>query len=181
MRISLPKLKAIILYFCENTEPKFLGKVKLMKLFYFMDFTHVKLYGSPITFDRYVKLEHGPIPSIIKSLVDDAGEDIESSALADTIDIVRVERINMMRVVPRRKFTNEDKNLFSENELFVLDKVCARFTDSNTSMIENASHEEAPWTMTNPLEEIPYTLAAKDADCRVTQEDIELSLKVLGN
>ena len=37
MKISISKLKAIILFFGNHTNTKFLGKVKLMKLFYFIN------------------------------------------------------------------------------------------------------------------------------------------------
>lgn len=179
MRIPLPKLKAIILYFCENTDSKFLGKVKLMKLFYFIDFQHVKKYGTPITFDRYVKLEHGPIPSTIKSLVDDAGEDIEHSLLADTIDIRKPDDITMYNVLPRRGLTDNDLKMFSDTELEILADVCSKFGNKNTDYIEQASHQEAPWRETQMLEDIPYSLAANDPDCRVSKEEIELATAIL--
>lgn len=178
MKIPLPKLKAILLYFCENTDPRFLGKVKLMKLFYFLDFTHVKTYGSPVTYDNYVNLEHGPIPSFIKNLVDTAADDIDTSRLADTIYFERPAGIDMYRVLPIRKFTEEDKKYFSETELEILEKVCARFGNKNTNYIEEASHKEAPWKETYFLDEIPYTLAADDIDCAVDKEEIELLLKI---
>ena len=54
MKIPMPKLKAILLYFGTYTDNRFLGKVKLMKLFYFLDFMHVKKYGTPVTYDTYV-------------------------------------------------------------------------------------------------------------------------------
>lgn len=178
MKIPLPKLKAILLYFCENTDPKFLGKVKLMKLFYFLDFLHVKSYGSPVTYDTYVNLEHGPIPSFIKNLVDTAADDIDSSKLADTISFEKPIGTDMYRVLPTRKFTEDDKKYFSETELEILEKVCARFGNKNTSYIEEASHKETPWKATSFLEEIPYTLAAKDIDSTVDEEEIELLLKI---
>jgi hypothetical protein len=65
MNIPIQKLKAMILFFATFTDPRLLGKKKLMKLFYFADFGHVKRYASPITYDNYVHLEHGPIPSAI--------------------------------------------------------------------------------------------------------------------
>ena len=178
MNIPVQKLKAIILYFCENTDSKFLGKVKLMKLFYFLDFMHVKKFAAPVTYDRYVKLEHGPIPSVIKSLVDDAGEDMERSALADTIDIERPNGTSMYRVLARRKFTEADRKLFSNNEMLVLGQVCSRFGDKNTLYIEDASHKEAGWNKTAMFSEIPYTAAASDPDCEVSAEDIELALRI---
>jgi uncharacterized phage-associated protein len=179
MKIPLRKLKAIILYFCENTDSKFLGKVKLMKLFYYLDFTHLKNYGSPITFDRYVKLEHGPIPSTIKNLVDDAGEDVDHSVLADTIDIERPDGTNMYKVVARRKLTKTDMDLFSEAERKTLSQVCVRFGSKNTQYIEETSHDEAPWKDSQMFQEIPYSLAAKDSDCKVAKEDIELLLQIV--
>ena len=87
MMIPIKKLKAVILFFGTHTDTKFLGKVKLMKLFYFLDFMHVKNYGSPVTYDNYINLEHGPIPSAIKNLVDTATDDVDNSLLADTISI----------------------------------------------------------------------------------------------
>ena len=57
--ITLDKIKSIKIYFAKNTNSQYLGKVKLMKLFYFLDFTHVKDYGIPVTYDTYYKLETG--------------------------------------------------------------------------------------------------------------------------
>jgi len=174
MKIPIKKLKALILYFCSNTDPKFLGKVKLMKLFYYTDFMHVKRYGAPITYDTYVHLEHGPIPSAIMNLVDSAEYDIDSSELADTISIDKPENIRMCRILGQRKFSDADAKLFSKAELETLKKVCIRFGDKNTKYIEDASHNEAPYSKTDLLETIPYSLASKDDDCQVSEEAIEL-------
>ena len=178
MSISLPKLKAIILYFANFTDTKFLGKVKLMKLFYFLDFLHVKKYGSPITYDTYVNLEHGPIPSGIKNLIDTAADDIDNSRIADIIDFQKIEDINMFRILPKRKFTKEDEIYFSESELDILNKVCQRFGTVNTKTIEDESHKETPWRETRFLQAIPYELAAKDPDCVVSEEEITLLLGI---
>ena len=79
MVIPLTKIKAILLYFSNNTNIRYLGKIKLMKLFYFLDFMHVKEYGIPVTFDTYYHLEKGPIPTFIMNLVDEASEDGKST------------------------------------------------------------------------------------------------------
>lgn len=179
MRIPLAKLQAMILYFCENTDSKFLGKTKLMKLFYFSDFAHVKKYGAPITYDRYVKLEHGPIPSTIKNLVDAAGDDVDHSILASTIDIRVPDDIHMYQVLGRRKFNEEDRQLFSETELEILENICSRFGDKNTDYIEQASHNEAPWAVSKMFDDIPYSLASLDSDCKVSKEEIELATELL--
>lgn len=174
--VNLAKIKAILAYFANETNGQYLGKVKLMKLFYFLDFMHVKKYGSPVTFDTYYNLEHGPIPSRIKNMVDTAADSAEESQLNDVIVCEFPEGIKMCKIVPTRKFTEEDKLLFSESELKVLQEVVKRFGNSKMQEIEDASHSEAPWRETNYLDEIPYQLASHDSDSEVTEEDVLLAL-----
>lgn len=145
-----------------------------MKLFYFLDFGHVKKYGSPVTFDSYINLEHGPIPSTIKNLVDEVCDDVDYSVLTDIISCETSETSKMMRIVAKRKFNEEDRKYFSQTELEILENVSKRFNTSNKKFIEDVSHAESPWKMTSFLEQIPYTLAVNDNDCQVNKEEIEL-------
>ena len=174
MRIPIAKLKAILRYFGTHTEQKFLGKVKLMKLFYFLDFVHVKKYGCPVTYDSYVNLEHGPIPSTILNLVNEAIYDLDSSALADTVVFEKSKFSEMYRMKSLRDFSETDEDCFKPSELDVMKTICNRFGDKNTRFIENVSHMEAPWMQTDLLDPIPYTLAALDKDCMVEKDEIEL-------
>jgi uncharacterized phage-associated protein len=178
MKIPINKLKLILIYFCENTDPRFLGKVKLMKLFYFLDFMHVKKFGIPVTYDTYVKLEHGPIPTTIMNLINTACYDIDSSVLSDTVRFETPSGTLMKRAQAVRKMTDSDLKNFTDSEIKILQIVCQRFGDKNTKFIEDASHNESPWSESNLLDEIPYTMAAKDADCEVTKEEIKLSLEL---
>lgn len=181
MRININKLKAVLLYFSLNT--KHLGKVKLMKLIYFLDFIHLKNYGTPVTYDAYINLKHGPIPSTIKNMIDDATEDIKHSNLRDVINIETWQKKTsgevMYKIVPNREFTENDKKYFSDTELEILGKVITRFKYSTADQIEDASHKECPWKETKYLDSISYTLAAKDPDSKVSEKEIELLLKSL--
>src|SRR3990167_5532949 len=98
MKISEAKIKRMILYFAQHTDASLLGKTKLMKLFYFTDFRHVKKYLTPVTNDRYVNLEHGPVPSTIMNLVDAVENDIDSSILGDAISVIEIEGSNMKKI-----------------------------------------------------------------------------------
>lgn len=177
MKIPLSKLKAMILFFGSYTDKRLLGKVKLMKLFYFADFCHLKKHGSPITWDTYINLEHGPIPSGIKNLVDDA-EDLDASKLSDTIKIEKIENGYLHRVVPMRNFSESDKKYFSETEMSIMKDVCDRFFDKNTKEIEETSHKESAWKETSFLDMIPYSMALKDEDCQISKEEIDLMIKI---
>ena len=178
MKIPLPKLKAMLLFFGKYTNPRLLGKTKLMKLFYFVDFGHLKKYGAPITYDTYIHLEHGPIPSTIKNLVDTATDDIDSSALADTISVDISKDNYLQRMIPLRDFTEKDERYFSDTELEIMHKVCERFKDKTTKEIKKVAYSESPWKKTSLLETIPYQLASDDDDCLVEKEEIELLLKI---
>lgn len=145
-----------------------------MKLFYFLDFAHVKKYGIPVTYDNYVNLEHGPIPSTILNLVNEAIYDVDNSVLADTVFFEKPVNFEMYRMKALREFSELDEDCFKPSELEVLSAVCKRFGDKNTKFIEDASHQEAPWLETKLLDSIPYTLAAMDKDCIVDKEEIEL-------
>lgn len=178
MTIPLPKLKAIIKYLCENTNPVFLGKTKLMKLFYFIDFSHIKKYGTSITGEVYYHLEFGPIPTTIKNLVDSVGDYPESAMLSDVIEVRCEDGHDIHKVACVQPFTEKDKEYFSAAELETLAEVCRRFSNYSTDQIMRASHKEAPWLMTRELEMIPYQLAAEDPDCVVSKQDIELMSKI---
>lgn len=179
MGVSAQKIKAMIIYFANFTDPELLGKVKLMKLFYFADFSHVKKYGSPITYDDYINMEHGPIPSIILNLINSVENDLDHALLSDTISIETKEGQYLKRIIPKRKFTKKDEKYFTTSELEILKEVISRFSDKNTRFIEEKSHKESAWQNTKELEKIPYTLAAQDPDSLVDEEEILFTIKVM--
>lgn len=170
----LAKIKALVLYFSSHTSTRNLGKVKLMKLFYFADFTHIRRYGLPITGDLYRNLEHGPIPSTIKLLVDSVEDEPSSAILGDIIKVDVKEGQRIHRIVSKREYTAEDEKLFSASELEVLKEISTKFKDTSTSAIEEMSHEEAPWKLTSELQYIPYELALKNADSNISAEELRL-------
>jgi uncharacterized phage-associated protein len=178
MKISPSKIKRMILYFASHTDPRLLGKTKLMKLFYFTDFRHVKKYLTPVTNDRYVNLEHGPVPSTILNLVDIVENDIDNSILGDTISVATRDGSNLKRVQARRSFTERDAEHFTKSELAVMEEVCEIFKESTGKQIEDASHNESAWLKTKVGEFIPYTLGAGDADSFVEKDDIETAFKI---
>lgn len=179
MKISQSKIKRMILYFADNTNPKLLGKTKLMKLFYFADFRHVKKYLIPITNDRYVNLEHGPVPSTIMNLVSAVETDIDTSALGDTISVTERDNSSMKNVQTRRSFTEKDAEYFTKSELKVMSEVCEIFKECTGKQIEDASHDESAWLKTNLGEFISYTLGTDDPDSLTTKEEVETAINIL--
>ena len=63
------KLQQVILYFLEHINNVHLGRTKLMKLLYFVDFDHYEAHGVPVTGATYRKLPHGPYPDKVEKLI----------------------------------------------------------------------------------------------------------------
>jgi len=63
-----------------------------------------------VTYDTYFNLEHGPIPTSIKNLIDTAADDIDSSVLSDTIIFEKPRGTVMCRILPVRKFEEKTEN-----------------------------------------------------------------------
>lgn len=170
MKISQTKLKAIIRYFGTYTNPKKLGKKKLMKLFYFLDFGHVKRFGFPITYDQYAKWNYGPVPQTIMNMVYEVQDGESSAALADTIS-VEIGKTHLIKV--KNSFVEEDEKIFSKNELQLLKDICERFKDSDGGQVEELAKGESPYKKTSMLfGDINYELAAEDKDCKFNKEVI---------
>jgi uncharacterized phage-associated protein len=178
MNISLAKLKAIILYFAQNTNPQYLGKVKLMKLFYYLDFNHVKKYGTSVTGDTYFHLEKGPIPTTIMNMVGELANDPELSKLADDITIETPAGTKMLRIKGLREFSDNDAALFTESEIQTLQEVVKTFGDDSTDEIVESSHAESPWRETKYGQSIPYELAAHDSNSDYSEDDIRFLTSV---
>ena len=178
MDIPLIKLKAILLYFATHTNPKYLGKTKLMKLFYFLDFTHVKKHAVPITYDTYYHLEHGPVPTVIMNMINLAIDDPKNSPFLDTITFEKAPGIDMVKIKPARQFTQKDESLFSRAELETLKQIAVDFENKETKYLEELSHSESGWKNTQPRQTISYEHAALDKDSQVSKEEIILGMSL---
>ena len=74
---NLHREKAVnsLLFVIENLEKA--DTHKTYKILYFADQKHILKYGRPIFGDTYVKMPYGPVPSFVKSVVDEEIEGLE--------------------------------------------------------------------------------------------------------
>ena len=80
---TLSKLIAAIAYFADQKLP-LLDKLKTAKLLYFADKEHLLKHGRPILGDVYFCMEHGPVPSYSKNIIDDTLDPDDSQAWAES-------------------------------------------------------------------------------------------------
>jgi uncharacterized phage-associated protein len=149
---SEEKLQQVILYFLERINNVHLGRTKLMKLLYFVDFNHYEAHGAPVTGANYRKLPHGPYPDKIEKLI----------AKMERAGLVREVKADHKGYTQHRLITLNgkfDPAKFSGTELQALERVAADWADATAAQIEAATHREAPWAGTQAGKKIDYEMA----------------------
>ena len=146
------KLQQVIVYFLEHINNVHLGRTKLMKLLYFVDFDHYEAHGRSMTGAVYRKLPHGPYPK-------DAEKLIKKMLKSGQVREVKADHKGFTQhrlITLNAKF---DPAKFSGAELQTLERVAADWADSTVAQIEAATHREAPWAGTTDGKTIDYEMA----------------------
>lgn len=149
---SEEKLQQVILYFLEHINNVHLGRTKLMKLLYFVDFDHYEAHGKSVTGATYRKLPHGPYPDKIEKLI----------TKMEKAGLVREVKVNHGGYAQHRLITLNcrfEPRKFSATELQALERVAADWADATAAQIEAATHREAPWAGTQAGKKIDYEMA----------------------
>lgn len=122
------KQKAIeaILYLA-NKRPS-LDKMSLYKFLFFADNEHLNKYGRPIFGGYYVAMPRGPVPSQIKSLLED--ENLTEFAIDDYM-ITATRQANL--------------DYLSQSDVEVLDLIYGRLGHLSARQLSNLSHEHIAW------------------------------------
>lgn len=147
--MNVKKYVNAILFFIENVQN--LGRTKLYKLLYFVDFDHYEKYGEAVTGESYQNKELGPVPANAEELISKMKED-------GLIDIVPEPVIDFIR----HKFVakvHHDLKVFSHTEIEILYEVASKWAHHTANEIVSATHGEAPWIATARDEIIPYPYA----------------------
>ena len=149
-----------ILYFAHNTAA--LGKVKLFKLLYLLDFEHFRQTGRSVTGMEYRAWKMGPVPAQLVQQWDAREDDLDAA-----IRIVPEQVIDYWRekVVPLQPF---DAEHFSKRELRILENLATEYAGNlSEGMIDVTHAENGAWARvwangTGRDQVIPYELAVAD-------------------
>jgi len=134
---NFEKFTEMVVYFSEKIQP---FKTKMNKLLFYADFLMFKQSCFSISGVRYKAIDMGPVPNNFQSI-------FEYLANKDEIDIFTTEfpqgyTGEQFKARSDRPF---NANLFSENELDVLEKVATVFKPTSTNDIIELSHLEEAW------------------------------------
>jgi len=132
------KLINAIVYFARNT--KNLGKTKLMKLLYFLDFIHFKQTGKSVTGLDYFAWNFGPVPvALWKELTEGLKPD-----LGEAVSVAR--KGDFQHIQAKKQFQDD---FFSSRESKILEQVAFIFKDASAEEMVEVTHlENTPWSRT---------------------------------
>jgi len=123
---SEEKLEQVILYFLEHINNVHLGRTKLMKLLYFVDFDHYEAHDQSVTGATYRKLPHGPYPDKVEKLI----EKMEKAGLVRGVKVEHKGYGQHRLITLNGKF---DPAKFSGAELQTLERVAGYWADANAA------------------------------------------------
>lgn len=173
------KLCQAVVFFAENTRK--LGKTKLFKLLYFLDFEHFKLRGRSVTGLDYFAWPKGPVPKTLFEEFEHPGKDLAACAQFSKIPTLRG---GMNKVTAIKKF---DARAFSKRELSIMKALAERYRDATAEeMIEKTHLENRPWHQIYEVAgrrqaQIPYELALNRQEVEEMKAQVRDRLEIIQN
>ena len=152
VKINENKYKNTILFFAQRIQNGTLGKLKLMKLLYFLDFDFFEKYGRSVTGDEYLRFEYGPVQRMGEKML----KKMSGREIKITKRTVAGGLNDQMHIAALKDF---DVSVFSKEELLMLEEVASKWEKFAGAEMKNASDGEAPWIATKPNDVIDYNLA----------------------
>ena len=156
------KLINSIIYFAHHT--KHVGKIKLFKLLYLLDFEHFRMTGRGVTGLNYHAWKYGPVPVALDQEWEEPEADL---AAAITIQPERIIDYVRETVAPQAAF---DDSYFSKRELRIMEHLANQYRDELSYKMIDVTHAEngawaKVWNAGQGFDQrIDYTLAIADND-----------------
>lgn len=150
-KLNKEKFRQVLLYILEKCGAKpNVGETVIYKLLYFVDFNFYELYEEYLTGEVYRKISYGPAPCHFKEIV-------EKMIKKGELKKITTEYFGMTqkKYIPQVK---PDFNKLDGRELEVIDEVIDRLSSMNALAIEDYSHNDIPWQVTDDKEIIDHEI-----------------------
>lgn len=151
-KINNKKYKNAILFFAKKIQNGTLGKLKIMKLLYYLDFDFFEKYGRSVTGDEYLRFDNGPVPRMAEKIL----KEMKDKEVKITKHKIGQGYNDQQHIEALEDF---DVNVFDKEELLMLEEVASKWERFSGTEMKTASHGEAPWISTKPNDIIDYNLA----------------------
>ena len=135
------KFEQVLLYILEKCGAKpNVGETVIYKLLYFIETNFYELYEEYLTGESYRKIQHGPAPCHFNEVV---GKMISENKVKKVV----TEYYNQMqkKYIPTVK---ANLSLLNGKEIEVIENVIERLSSMNAAAIEDYSHNDVPYEIT---------------------------------
>lgn len=159
------KLINAILFFSKRV--RYLGKTKLFKLLYFLDFEHYKQKGRAVTGLEYYAWPMGPVPVDLQNEIEAQQPEDDMSAHLRFHKRPLPGTKNNGWMLDVHALADFDPTHFTKRELQIMEELAEEFRDAKAEDIVEATHlENLPWheiyvTEGRQQDRIPYELALR--------------------
>lgn len=174
------KLLNALLFFAKNTKRPNLTKI--LKLLYFLDFTHFKQTGYPSIGLEYYAERKGPVPYKFWSEVKDGiPPDDFQGKLAILIREGEEDPLAIHRELIFRAIDKPDLTVFTPREIEILEYLSDVYRDTPAYLMSEVTHlRNAPWDTTirtkGLKKPIDYLLCL-DEEAEISKDEAEKSLE----
>ena len=145
------KLRELIVYVarkCDSVAD--FGATKLNKVLFFADFLSYRQYGAPITGTPYRKLQYGPAPADMVSVLSDLENDGSIARSSSNYMGFTLKRVAALREANIESFSGSD--------IALVDQIVALVARTTAATISEASHKfSVGWQVAEIGAEIPYS------------------------
>lgn len=118
-------------------------KYQAVKFFYLADKAHLERFGRPITQEKYIALDYGPVASSVKDFME-RDKFTMRKAHVDKLpfDIEEKQRTGKSAIVTLGKPHREvDFDVFSRSDIKVFDEVVHKYGDCSFDDLFNITHD----------------------------------------
>lgn len=134
---GLSRLAEMVVFFTQQLQP---FKTKLNKLLFYSDFTYFKKTGFSISGAKYRAIPLGPVPDAFNSIF----EYLSKNEVIE-IDYVAFADGNIGEQFKPTAEKTFNGQLFSDDEISVLEQISKRFKNVSSKEIIEFSHKEKAW------------------------------------
>lgn len=160
-RSKLKQLIHYVAYRCADN-PAALGAVKLNKVLWYSDQAAYLEKGSPITGEKYIKKQRGPVSSGLMPLVEQLEKD---GALA----VRKLDNQHTQFLA----LTTPDVSMFKPDEIRIIEDAIQVVCHQNTARSISERSHDVVWKLAELDEEIPYHAIHAGRLHEIESDDVE--------
>ncbi|MDR1391269.1 MAG: SocA family protein [Holosporales bacterium] len=154
-----PEKAVETIVYLANKKPN-IDHYHVVKTIFYADKTHLNRYGRPVLGDKYIKMQAGPVPSLVLDIINLNDHALDPKLVERALDSFIITQDNKKKLISPKREGILDK--FSESDLECLDEAFDFCKEKSFKELLNVSHKEKAWKEAENNGEMDYFLMLDD-------------------